>query len=230
MISPKQTNLKFWSSQTAQSLFFCECAMMRMWDRRPVRLGDLQTTGGTHTSRSNHSSWQALISQRMRKNTPLVSAPLSLHILSAWECVWVCWERLCARVCCVRTLCVFGSEKLISAQAASKWVREAVRKCEVCEISIGAAADTTQTVSTDTRALVGGCGRSDEDSGAPAVPSSRGLCLEAPGTLTSSPWLGDASCMFSLEEFLSVSIKKQKHAPTNCCFSLNIIDEKLRWT
>lgn len=107
--------------------------------------------------------------------------------------MWVCRERLCAGVCCVCTTCVFGSEKLISAQAASKWVREAVREYEVCEISVGAAADTTQTVGRDTRGSVGGRGHSEEDSDAPAVPLSRCLCLEASDTLTPSSWVGNAS-------------------------------------
>lgn len=131
--------------------------------------------------------------------------------------MWVCRERLCAGVCCVCTPCVFGSEKLISAQAASKWVREAARECEVCEISVGAAADTTQTVGRDTSGSVGGCGRSDEEPDAPAVPSSPCLCLEASDTLTPSSRVGDASCFISVEEFWSVS-KKEHTQIVGCHF------------
>lgn len=130
--------------------------------------------------------------------------------------MWVCRERPCAGVCCVCTPCVFGSEKLISAQAASKWVREAARECEVCEMSVGAAADTTQTVGRDTRGWVGGCGRSHQDSSrAPAVPSSRRPCLEASDTFSPSSWLGDASCFLSAEKFWSGS--KKKNAPIVVC-------------
>lgn len=65
-------------------------------------------------------------SQSHNKTAPPVSAALHLQILSVWECVCGCVE-----IFCVCVPCVSGSEKLISTQATSKWVRKAERECEM---------------------------------------------------------------------------------------------------
>lgn len=80
----------------------------------------------THKARTNHCFWQATISQKVATKPPLQFLLLS-------SCKYCLCENVCGcvEIFCVCVPCVSGSEKLISTQAASKWVRKAERECEM---------------------------------------------------------------------------------------------------
>lgn len=142
--------------------------------------------------------------ERKKKHPSSFCCSLLAYIVCSRMCG--CAESVFAPVSVACACCVYLQVKnwYQHRQQAKPSVREAARKCEVCEISVRAAADSRQTGGGDTTGSVGGCG-SDGDTCPPAVPSSGCLCLEASSSLTPSFWLEGASCFLSLQ---SVSKKK----------------------
>lgn len=84
-------------------------------------------TSMTHKARTKRCFWQAVTKSQQNRPSGFCCSPLA-NTVCVRMCVWVCGNFLCVCVC---VPCVSGSEKLISTQATSKWVRKAERECEM---------------------------------------------------------------------------------------------------
>lgn len=174
------------------AVFLCECECVIVPHIKTTGLLDRGPSDNwvTHKSRTYHCSWRALISQKVTTKPPLQFLLLSSCKYCLCENVCGCVEIFCVCVCMT---CVSGREKLISTQAASKWVRKAERECEMhaCVRSVKCLSNSRYHAVSDTIVSVGGCDWSDKESDFPAVPSSSSLCLGVSTTLTPLSWVGD---------------------------------------
>lgn len=157
----------------------------------------------THKSCTNHYSLTSTDKSDGNNKPPLRFLPLSSckFRLRMNVCVGVC-KFMCLCVCmpASEALCVSGSEKLISTQAVSKWVKKTERETEMhacVRVQVRSVQCfeqqqiTMQAVFSDTIVSVGGWDWSDKESDFPAVPSCLSLSWEVYTTLIPLSWVGD---------------------------------------